>query len=297
MDTGSVAEERTLMATRKIVVGVDASPSSTHALRWACQHHRPDDEIVAVLAWDAPTFSLLPPPPGATSQLKSDARQLANDALNHAAANATGGTNVMVKKLAMEGSPAQAILDEAEDADLIVMGTRGAGMSKVLLGSVSRRVLHHAEIPVVIVPEGAPLDYRNRVAVAVDGSDNSVAALRWARALEADRIDVIHTWYPIRSYAPYVPPIEDSELEKLAHETIDSVIGDLLGDEVDQRLHPTVVCGDARAALTDPDFEPGLLVMGSRGLTGIVGAIVGSVTDYVVAHSVVAVAVIPAAEK
>lgn len=238
----------------------------------------------------------MPPPPGATSKLGSDAKSQANDSLQHAVTEATKGTNVVVHKVTVEDSPAQAVLDEAEDADLIVMGTRGAGVAKALLGSVSRRVLHHAKIPVVIVPEGAPLDYSAAVAVAVDGSDNSIAALRWARELDVERIDVIHTWSPMRSYGPYMSSIDDSEIEKIAHETIDSVISDLLDGEVDERLHTSVICADARSALTDPDFEPGLLVMGSRGLTGIVGAIVGSVTDYVAAHSVVAVAVIPAAK-
>jgi len=282
------------MTTRKIIVGVDASPSSVHALRWACHHHRDGDDIVAVMAWEYPSLSLLPPAPGTAARPGGSPTDVANETLRRAVAEATTDYNVQITKTTIQGSAAHSVLEVADDADLIVLGTRGAGITKVLLGSVSRRVLHHATIPVVIVPDGAPLDYGSEIAVAVDGSDPSLAALRWARDLEVDRINVIHTWHPMRSYSPYVPPISDSELESIANETIDNVLADTLEGQTDERLQTLVVSGDARTILTDSELKPGLLVMGSRGLTGIVGAIVGSVTDYVVAHSSVAVAVVPA---
>jgi nucleotide-binding universal stress UspA family protein len=291
-----VRRKRAIMSKRKIVVGVDASPSSVHALRWACHHHRDGDEIVAVLAWDYPTLSLIRPPPGTASRPGGSVSDVANETLRRAVAAATTNYNVPITKVAIKGSAAHSVLETAEDADLIVLGTRGAGITKVLLGSVSRRVLHQAKIPVVIVPDGAPLDYRAKIAVAVDGSDHSMAALRWARALDVQRIEVIHTWHQMRSYSPYMAPVGDPELETTANETIDRIIADVLEGQTDERLEKSVIGGDARTVLTDADFTPGLLVMGSRGFTGIVGAFIGSVTDFVVAHSDVAVAVIPASE-
>ncbi len=285
------------MTTRKIIVGVDASPSSVHALRWACHHHRDGDEIVAVMAWEYPSLSLLPPPPGTASRPGGSPTDAAKETLRRAVAEATADYNVLITKVTIQGSPAHSVLEAAENADLIVLGTRGSGMTKVLLGSVSRRILHHATIPVVIVPEGAPLDYGSEIAVAVDGSDHSLAALRWARELDVDRINVIHTWHPMRSYSPYIPPISDSELESIANETIDGVLASELEGQTDERIHTSVMSGDARSILTDAELKPGLLVLGSRGLTGIVGAIIGSVTDYVVAHSGIAVAVIPATDS
>lgn len=282
------------MTTRKIVVGVDASPSSVHALRWACHHHQDGDEIVAVLAWDYPTFSMLPPPPGAAGRPGGSPSDVANETLRRAVADATTDYNVLVTKVTIHGTATHSVIEAAEDADLIILGTRGSGITKVLLGSVSRSILHQAKIPVVIVPDGAPLDYRAEIAVAVDGSDNSMAALRWARALEVERINVIHTWHPMRSYSPYMAPVADPELEVTANETIDRVMSEALEGQTDERLHISVIGGDARSVLTDSDFAPGLLVMGSRGSTGIVGALIGSVTDFVVAHSDVAVAVVPA---
>jgi nucleotide-binding universal stress UspA family protein len=54
---------------------------------------------------------------------------------------------------AVEGIPAEAILDEGHDADQIVLGSRGGGgFSRLLLGSVSSTVVEHAKVPVTILP-------------------------------------------------------------------------------------------------------------------------------------------------
>jgi nucleotide-binding universal stress UspA family protein len=56
----------------------------------------------------------------------------------------------------VSGLPAEAILDAAKDADMIVVGSRGAGgFSRLLMGSVSSQVAHHAHVPVLII---APAD-------------------------------------------------------------------------------------------------------------------------------------------
>ena len=53
---------------------------------------------------------------------------------------------------AVEGQPAAILLEQAADADLIVVGSRGlGGFASLLLGSVSQQVVHHARCPVVVV--------------------------------------------------------------------------------------------------------------------------------------------------
>ncbi|WP_181799650.1 universal stress protein [Kitasatospora acidiphila] len=51
------------------------------------------------------------------------------------------------------GRPAQVLLDESQDASLLVVGSRGAGAwGRLALGSTSTEVIHHAHLPVVVVP-------------------------------------------------------------------------------------------------------------------------------------------------
>ncbi len=73
----------------------------------------------------------------------------------------------------------------AEGADLLVLGTHGYGaVESALLGSVSRQVVTHAVCPTVLVPQDAG-DLR-RFVVGVDGSEESLHALRWATDLARD---------------------------------------------------------------------------------------------------------------
>ena len=53
----------------------------------------------------------------------------------------------------VHGHPAEALIDRSADADLLVVGRRGqGGFKEMLLGSVSRDVVHHASCPVVVIP-------------------------------------------------------------------------------------------------------------------------------------------------
>ncbi len=58
-----------------------------------------------------------------------------------------------VKVRALVGFPAQELIDASQDADMVVVGSRGGGgFARLLMGSVSTQVVHHAACPVVVVP-------------------------------------------------------------------------------------------------------------------------------------------------
>jgi nucleotide-binding universal stress UspA family protein len=60
---------------------------------------------------------------------------------------------VEVEVVCDRGRPAQVLLDESQDASLLVVGTRGTGAwGRLALGSTSTEVVHHAHLPVVVVP-------------------------------------------------------------------------------------------------------------------------------------------------
>jgi nucleotide-binding universal stress UspA family protein len=87
--------------------------------------------------------------------LAEKARQAAQAEVDGVVARLGGSRPSSVTVRGVSGLPAEAILDAAKDADadMIVVGSRGAGgFSRLLMGSVSSQVAHHAHVPVLIVP-------------------------------------------------------------------------------------------------------------------------------------------------
>jgi nucleotide-binding universal stress UspA family protein len=81
------------------------------------------------------------------------ARRAANDAVAKSAAEIGESQPASVQVKASSGLPAQALIEASQDADLVVVGSRGVGgFTSLLLGSISNQVAHHAACPVVIVP-------------------------------------------------------------------------------------------------------------------------------------------------
>lgn len=137
----------------RIVVGVDGSKCGAAALRWAVDEavHR-DAVVEAVNAWHLPYVEGYP---YTTSQLEPGEFEAAAVALLDEAVAEIGDAPVTIEKHARAGSPASVLVDAAEEADLLVVGSRGrGGFTGLLLGSVSQQVSHHAPCPVVIVPNG-----------------------------------------------------------------------------------------------------------------------------------------------
>jgi nucleotide-binding universal stress UspA family protein len=139
-----------------IIVGIDGSSYSRRALEWgineAAIRHTPLTVLTVQQAitgyWGAPVVY-----PG-DADLIEHARKVARDetdiALRKLPAEARPPE---VTVLAVAGAPAEEILGAAKDADMIVVGSRGAGgFKKLLMGSVSVTVTHHAHCPVVVVP-------------------------------------------------------------------------------------------------------------------------------------------------
>jgi nucleotide-binding universal stress UspA family protein len=140
--------------TGPIVVGVDDSEFGTNALRYAIAEAAVRSTSVrAVAAYDAlhPAF---PADPELVARMRADLREEAAQIITRALDTAQGAdhTAVSVDRLAVEGRPAEAILEHADDAQLIVVGTHGKGLvRRVLLGSVGRQVLNDADRPVAVV--------------------------------------------------------------------------------------------------------------------------------------------------
>ena len=136
---------------RQIVVGIDGSPSSRQALRLAVQEAAFRGDVVrAVTAWHVPVMTYADgfAPIVDPSLFEDNAKRLLEAEL---AAFGAAPEGVTIEGTTQEGSAAQVLLDEAEGADLLVVGSRGlGGFRGLLLGSVSHHCVHHATCPVLV---------------------------------------------------------------------------------------------------------------------------------------------------
>ena len=138
----------------RIVVGVDGSPSSRTALRWAVrQANLTNGTIDAVMAWETPivlqSYNMGPIYVDQDGGFEEDAKKTVEAVISEEVEPAD---SQRVRRLVINGHPAQVLLDVAAGADLLVVGSRGHGeFAEALLGSVSQNCVHHASCPVLIM--------------------------------------------------------------------------------------------------------------------------------------------------
>jgi nucleotide-binding universal stress UspA family protein len=141
-----------------IIVGVDGSDHSRHALRWAMHEAelrhvpltvmtvRPDPVRPATtIYWGLHTL----PENSHNQDLVRKAVQEFVDKV----ASEIGGTVPEVTVSVATGNPVEELVKASRDADMLVVGSRGSGgFGRLMLGSVSSQVTHHARCPVVVIP-------------------------------------------------------------------------------------------------------------------------------------------------
>ena len=138
----------------RIIAGIDGSPSSVSALRWAVwQAGLTGATVDAVITWHYPVsaggYGWGPMGTGTAFDFKENAEKVLGDAIGKVCDPSSG---VPVRALIVEGNAAQVLLDASDGADLLVVGSRGhGGFAEALLGSVSQHCVHHACCPVVVI--------------------------------------------------------------------------------------------------------------------------------------------------
>ncbi len=188
-------------------------------------------------------------------------------------------------------SPYEAIAEKADEfsPDLIVMGTHGrGGVGKLLLGSVAEKVLRHAPCNVLTLRKEAAIagesDGLQRVLVPVDFTDFSRRALSTARTLVSDKgsLTVVHVVAnPIHPsfYAGGITELFqlDPELPSRIKTNLEEWLGDQPGEII-------VTEGDASTEILKAaeKSRAEIIVMGTRGLSGLDHILMGSVTERVV---------------
>jgi nucleotide-binding universal stress UspA family protein len=137
-----------------IVVGIDGSGHSRRALAWALKEAATHQVPVTVVTVHSPGAGYLgtvsyPEDQALAQRARDAARKEVDTVIDQHAQPAPPQVNI----LAVTGSPAQELLTAARNADLLVVGSRGGGgFARLVMGSISSQVAHHAQCPVVIVP-------------------------------------------------------------------------------------------------------------------------------------------------
>ncbi len=181
----------------------------------------------------------------------------------------------------------RALLDEADHADLVVVGSTGAGaFTRLLLGSTTGALLASSPCPVVVVPTEAPAP-TSRIVVGTDGSEHADHAVRWA-ADEADRrgaeLVVVHAWK--RGYHLTIEGVDRADdftpvdAELILDRAVEAARG-VSGANVEGRL----VEGNVTDTLLDHSSAVDLLVVGSRGRGGFRAMLFGSTATAAATHS------------
>jgi acyl-CoA dehydrogenase family protein 9 len=294
--------------TPEIVVGVDGSPPSLHALDWASQEavarHRP---LRIVHAFQRPLTNeqMGPPavgPPDAGLQHAAErVLSAATDRARAAASTLDVSTDLPAEV------PAAALIAASHDADLLVVGHRGlGGFTGLLVGSVGVQTAAHATCPVIVIrdsDDGHTGDgpAAGQVVVGVDDSDLSSLPIDFAfahAALHGVGVVAVHA---DQRTAVAAPGESGAAAADCRHEGHARMLTDALAGHRDKYpdvpVQEKLVHGRPAAVLVAESAGAALTVVGSRGRGGFTGLLLGSTSQGVLHHASSPVAIVRARQS
>jgi nucleotide-binding universal stress UspA family protein len=287
-----------MIEIKHILCPVDFSESSRRALGYAASIARWYGATVTVLHVIPPVSSLSPATPAALYPpvvfTADDLERFERDLATFAAENCAVQPSRM---LAVAGGVTSEIVRVAGElpADLLIMGSHGrSGFDRLLLGSVTEKMLRKAPCPVLIVPPHAPESAGpagepfRAILCAVDFSPASLRALAFAESLaeEADgRLDVLHVLEPGSVFEPVPMGGPRSPATDIAARSARDRLAQLISRDARIYSHVSeiVAAGKAYAEIAREASErhSELIVIGAHGGHGGLAAF-GSTTNHVV---------------
>lgn len=291
-----------------IVVGVDGSQQSRCALKWAEKEARRRNAVLNVVsAYTIPVFAASSMDAG-YSTLDDDLIRGGAEDIVRQAREELGDTDVTVRTYIESGDPAGVLLDLSNDAELVVVGTRGrGGFVGRMLGSVSSALPAHAKCPTVVVPlsmakeqQGEVAPARDAIVVGVDGSDRARAAVLAAAEAAVARgikLRVVCAVAPVSAALAWMPATVDQEavLEDVRYQ-MNVGVRWLKSHYADLQVETDVISGPPVEVLIGESERAVLTVTGSRGRGGFAGMLLGSTSQGVLHHSKGPVMVVPDSE-
>jgi nucleotide-binding universal stress UspA family protein len=274
----------------KLLVCTDGSPESQGAVRAALELARSAGSKVYLLevltfipGYELQSPDLLPPPP-LNLELQAAQEAAVRERLGAWQAEAAQQGVNLEPRLRISSSAYEGILEEAEETrpDWIIMGRHGlTGLARLLMGSVTARVIGHSPVDVLVVPQEATLSFK-RLLMASDDSPYSAAA--WTEALSiAKRMDSALIGVSVAA--------SDSEIK-----TATAVTGKLEAAAAAAGLTIETMILRGRPyeaiAIAAQLKQADLIVLGSHGRTGLKKLLMGSVAERVIGQAPCAVLVV-----
>lgn len=284
-----------------ILVGVDGSLASLHALDWAIAlAQRNNSKITIACSYSLPTFAAASIDGGFAALDDSSIQEGARVVLE-GAAKRVKDAGVPVTAQIASGDPAGALVELSQAHDLVVVGTRGrSGFTERLLGTVSSALPAHSKCPVVVVPghglrdtdELPEIKPIKRIVVGVDGSATAHGALdkavRHAKLWGAELVAV--GGVPLSKGSgvlAWVGPanVDQEEVLRGYAEKLDEIADAAEAKTTGVKIRRIVLDGSGAELLTEFSQAADLLVVGSRGRGGFAGLLLGSTSQAVLHHS------------
>ena len=283
----------------EIVVGLDPMSTPDQVLDLALDEAERTSAPVRVVRCVAPYpwaatnsmgYPLTPVIVPDLTELRRAAQEEVEAAVEKALGRRLEPTAVAITSEVLDGDPGRVLTDLSANASLTVVGGQHHGLvQRALLGSTTTYVLHHAQGPVLVVPESTSGQAVTRVVVGLDGSEGSRAALvqavAQATALACPLLavyvfnlssgSVIGPWLDLPGYG---------ETQRAGKEWLEQEVArEAPGIAVP--IECKAIPGPAAKALLDEAGPTDLLVLGSRGRGGFAGLVLGSVATQCATHA------------
>jgi nucleotide-binding universal stress UspA family protein len=294
-----------------ILIGYDGSDEAANAIRCAGDLLAPRRAVVAHV-WDSLADLLLHTDVDhLTGAMREAAEELDSEDASEAERIAARGSELAeaagfeaiaaVSRGRPMAWPTLLELAEQHRARAVVVGSRGLGRVKsALLGSVSSGVLHHAQLPVLIVPPLEEAHAPGPVVIGYDGSAQADAAVEAAGRLLKVRETILQTvWTSYQAVAPAgvagapvaVVTKAAAEIDRAAREgaqhTAEQGAKLAAAQGLEVRAEAVNADGNAWRTLLDTAHEhrAAAVVVGSRGISGFESVLLGSVSRALVHHA------------
>ena len=260
-----------LSAPRPVVAGVDGSESSVEAGLYAAGEALRRG-LPLLLVHATPWSGTEPGTPESFGRLLEDgAEVLLADV--EAQVRERADAVPLVRTTVLDDHPVPGLCAVSRDASLLVLGRRGAGtLTGLLAGSTASGVVHHAQCPVVVLPEERHVrtDERRSVVVAVEGTPEDEQVLAFAVAEAADRhtdLVAVHAWRDITleaSAGGFAPFVDWAGVEAEEERLLAEAVAGWRDKEPDVAIREVVVRERPAEALRQAALSAELLVVGHR---------------------------------